>query len=118
MEELVDVPGFRLLEGQDALAAVRVALGRAHHPREEHEAVRIEAAGDAELPRIAHKYDLLHLPQRHLTLTLTLTLTRYDLVDLLQRHLTPGYTEDDLLLEVIVLIGELAGSELAAPSSH
>ena len=55
VEELVDVPRFRLLESQDALAAVRVALGRAHHPREEHEAVRIEAAGDAELPRIAHE---------------------------------------------------------------
>ena len=46
-----------------------------------------------ELPRIAHKYDL---------------------VDLLQRHLTPGYTEDDVLLEVIVLIGSLAGSEQLA----
>ena len=44
----------------------------------------------AELPRLCHKYDL---------------------VEFLQRHLIPGFTEDDVLLEVVVLIGELAGSE-------
>ena len=44
-------------------------------------------------------------------LTLSQAVDRHDL---LQRHLTPGYTEDDLLLEVIVLIGELAGSEQLA----
>jgi len=36
--------------------------------------------------------------------------SRYGLIEFLQRHLVPGFTEDDVLLEIIIIAGELAAN--------
>lgn len=42
-------------------------------------------------------------------------LTDYSLTDFLYKHLLPGYTDDDVVLEVIIFIGTIAQDPKCAP---
>lgn len=38
----------------------------------------------------------------------------YDIIDFLSKHLVPGYSEDDIVLEVVILIGTMAQDKRAS----
>ena len=42
-------------------------------------------------------------------------LSDYSLTDFLYKHLLPGYTEDDVVLEVIIFVGAIAEDPRCAP---
>jgi hypothetical protein len=38
----------------------------------------------------------------------------YEIIDFLAKHLVPGYSEDDIVLEVVILIGTMAQDKRAS----